>query len=175
MNARSLLLVAFLAAEPLLAQSGARLPERAVRRDIPITNSIRRAIAAGTRDSTGRPGRNYAQLRTDYTIHARLDPLTSRITGRETIVLHNQTRDALTSIVMRLDGNLFVFQNPHAPSWIPAEETGGFVITRLAVNGQAVNRSPVPAGTPASAATENRVTGLSTYPSDDLPRQRHTG
>ena len=65
------------------------LPERAVRRDIPITNAIRRAYQSGTRDSTGRPGRNYWQLRTDYTIQARLDPTTQTITGHETIGLHN--------------------------------------------------------------------------------------
>jgi hypothetical protein len=35
------------------------LPERAVRRDIPMTDMIRRAYAAGTRDSTGRPGAHY--------------------------------------------------------------------------------------------------------------------
>ena len=29
---------------------------RAIRRDIPLTNSIRRAFDAGTRDRTGRPG-----------------------------------------------------------------------------------------------------------------------
>ena len=57
------------------AQAIGPLPERAVRRTIPMTNAIRRAFAAGTRDSTGRPGRNYTQLRTDYTINARdLDP-----------------------------------------------------------------------------------------------------
>src|SRR5262245_52707367 len=49
-------------------------PERAVRRDIPITNTFRRALAAGSRDSTGRPTAKYWQLRTDYTINARLDP-----------------------------------------------------------------------------------------------------
>ncbi len=111
-------------------------PARAIRRDIPITNTIRRALAAGTRDSTGRPGRNYTQLRTDYTIHARLDPTTSRITGRETIVLHNNTADSLTTIVMRLDMNLFRFQSPHAAPWVPAEETDGFVMTRMTVDGQ---------------------------------------
>ena len=46
---------------------------KAVQADIPMTNTIRRAFAAGTRDSSGRPGRNYAQLRTDYTINARLE------------------------------------------------------------------------------------------------------
>ncbi|MBK9241646.1 MAG: hypothetical protein IPL75_15620 [Acidobacteria bacterium] len=49
---------------------------RAIRRDVPLTNAIRRAIDAGTRDLTGRPGSNYWQLETDFTIEARLDPAT---------------------------------------------------------------------------------------------------
>jgi hypothetical protein len=152
---------------PAIAQMAARpaLPERAVRRDIPMTNAIRRAFAAGARDSTGRPGHNYAQLRTDYTINARLDPTTSRITGRETIAVHNNTNDSLTSIVMRLDQNLFQFQQPHASPWVPAEETGGFEITRMTVNGQPVDLNP-PAptgrggrGAPPPPLTENRLIG----------------
>ena len=35
---------------------------RAIRRDVPMTNAIRRAYEAGTRDATGRPGPNYWQL-----------------------------------------------------------------------------------------------------------------
>ena len=64
---------------------------------------------------------------------------TSRITGRETIVLHNNTADSLTSIVMRLDMNMFLFNVPRAAPWVPAEETDGFAITRMTVNGQPVN------------------------------------
>jgi hypothetical protein len=153
------------------AQVAARtaFPERAVRHDIPMTNAIQRAFASGARDSTGRPGRNYAQLRTDYTINARLDPSTQRINGRETIVIHNNTRDSLTQIVMRLDQNLFIFQSPHAAPWVPAEETGGFIITKLTVNGQAVNMNPAPGGRggrggPPPRATENSLlTGRSTH------------
>ena len=78
-------------------------PERAIRRDIPITNAIRRAYEAATRDSTGKPGRNYWQLRTDYTIQARIDPSTQTITGRETIALHNESPEPLTEIRLRLD------------------------------------------------------------------------
>jgi hypothetical protein len=154
-------------APSLAAQAGTKLPERAVRRDIPITNAIRRAYAAGTRDSTGRPTSKYAQLRTDYTINARLDPATSRITGRETIVLSNNTADSLTSIVMRLDQNLFLFQSPHLAPWVPAENTDGFVITRMAVNGQPVNLAPAGGrggrggGAPA-APTEHRASGMNT-------------
>ena len=52
----------------LAAQSGAAEVPRGIRRDIPMTNAIRRAFDAGTRDASGRPGPNYWQLQTDYTI-----------------------------------------------------------------------------------------------------------
>jgi len=112
-------------------------PERPVRRDIPMTNMIRRAFAAGTRDSTGRPGRNYWQLWTDYKISARLDTVTSRIVGRETIVLYNNSDSALNRIVMRLDQNIFA---PNVPrnDQVP-EITDGMKITRLSVDGQAAD------------------------------------
>jgi hypothetical protein len=128
------------AAQPAVAQTPA--PDRAIRRDIPITNAIRRAFDAGTRDSTGRPGRNYWQLRTDYTINARLDPATSRITGRESIVIHNNSAEPMTQIGLRLDMNHFRFGVPRAASWAPSEMTDGMVITRMAVNGQPVNLAP---------------------------------
>ena len=40
-----------------------------------MTNAIRRAYEAGTRDASGRPGPNYWQLQTDYTIAVRLAPV----------------------------------------------------------------------------------------------------
>jgi hypothetical protein len=127
----------------LVAQLPAsRLPERAVRRDIPITNSIRRAFAAGTRDSTGRPGRNYWQIRTDYTISARLDAPTSRLTGHETVVLHNNSPDSLDRIFLRLDPNIFIGNTPQLAPWVPSEVTDGMVITRMTVNGVSVNVPP---------------------------------
>src|SRR4029078_1104090 len=71
---------------------------RAVRRDVPMTNSIRRAWDAGTRDKSGRPGPNYWQLQTDYTIDAKLDAATQTITGSRTIGLHSQTLPRVTHI-----------------------------------------------------------------------------
>ena len=73
----------------------AQAPERTIRRDIPMTNMIRRAHAAGTRDSTGRPGRNYWQLWTDYKITARLDSATSTVSGRETLTFRNNSDSAM--------------------------------------------------------------------------------
>ena len=125
------------------AQSGSP-PERAIRRDIPLTSTIRRAFAGGTRDSTGRPGPNYWQLRTDYTISARLDPATSRISGRETVVIHNTSPDSLTRIFLRLDPNIFLGSSPRAASSVPAENTDGMVITKITLNDRAVNLTPAP-------------------------------
>ena len=162
MSVRRLLLLSLASTASLTlsaaAQATQRLPERAVRRDIPITNSIRRAYAAGTRDSTGRPGRNYWQLRTDYTITARLDAPASRLTGRETVVLHNNSPDSLGQIVLRLDPNIFLGNTPQAAPWVPAEVTDGMVITRMAVNGVVVILEPTP-GASADGARSAAAAG----------------
>ena len=129
----------FLAAQ---ATHAAPPPERAIRRDIPLTGMIRRAFAAGTRDSTGRPGRNYWQLWMDYTIQARLDPATSTVTGRETAVIHNNSDSAMSSIQLRLDQNLFTANVPRDDQ-VP-EITDGMQVTRLAVNGQPVDLHAAP-------------------------------
>src|SRR5512146_2731645 len=118
-----------------------QLPERAIRRDIPLTNSIRRAFAAGTRDSTGRPGRKYWQLWMDYSIHVRLDPAQSGITGSETIRLRNDSDTALSSIQLRLDQNIFRGDVPRGNS-VPAENHEGFVITKMTVDGAPVDLAP---------------------------------
>ena len=72
------------------AQSGATEVPRGIRRDVPMTNAIRRAFDAGTRDLSGRPTAKYWQLQTDYTINVSLDPATATLTGSETIVLRTR-------------------------------------------------------------------------------------
>jgi hypothetical protein len=155
------------ATRPVDAQAAAsgRAPERSIRRDIPMTNSIRRAHAAGTRDSTGRPGRRYWQLRTDYKISARLDTATSRITGRETIVLYNNSDSALNRIVMRLDQNIFAANVPRNDA-VP-EITDGMKITRLTVDGQTADLNEGAVG----CLGPFRPGGL---PPEPLPRPRAT-
>jgi hypothetical protein len=116
--------------------------ERAVHRTIPMTNSIRRAFAAGTRDSSGRPGPRYWQLRVDYTINARLDPATATVSGRERIVVHNTSDSALNRIVLRLDQN--IFRAKAARDETVDEATEGMVVTKISVNGQAVDMAYQP-------------------------------
>ena len=125
-----------------LAAAAQQLPERAVRRDIPLTNTIRRAFAAGTRDSTGRPGPKYWQTRVDYRIEAKLDGPTSRITARQTTVVHNNSPDPMRVIVLRLDQN--IFRANAARLSRPPEVTEGVQITRLTVNGQPIELTGPP-------------------------------
>jgi hypothetical protein len=131
-----------------------------------MTPAIQRAFAAGTRDSSGRPGRNYWQLRTDYTINVRLDPGTQRLTGRETVAIHNNSPDTLRQIGMRLDMNHFLFNVPRAAPWVPSEETDGMIITRMAVNGEEVRLDAPPAqgrggrGGRGGAPTTSSISGL---------------
>jgi hypothetical protein len=159
MSARRLLVLAAAAAlaapSPALGQSAA--PPRAIRRDIPLTNMIRRAHAAGTRDSTGLPGRNYWQLWLDYTIQVRLEPSAGTITGRETAVIHNRSDSALTSIQLRLDQNIYA---PNVPrDRIVPEITGGMTISRMTVNGEVVDLAPPPQQfrTPSGARPQVRL------------------
>lgn len=126
------------AAGPSVAQSNADWPERAVRRDIPMTNTIRAAHAAGTRDSSGRPGAKYWQLRTDYVIRARLDVPAQRLSGVATITLRNDSPDSLWQIVLRLHPNHFIASNPRALPWVPSQLTDGMVINSMRVNGTPV-------------------------------------
>ena len=143
-----------LPAQSASTAAAAAMPPRAVRRDLPITNSIRRAYAAGTRDSTGRPGRNYWQLRTDYAINVSLDPATSRLTGTARITVHNTSPDQLRDIGLRLDPNHFLGNAPHAAPWVPAEVTDGMVISRMTIDGKPVNlaSNAAPAGDGGSGA-----------------------
>jgi hypothetical protein len=117
--------------------TAAALPERAVRRDIPLQPGIRRAYAQGTRDSSGAPGRNYWQQSVDYRINATLDAPAGVLHGSETVTLHNTTPNSLDRIVMRLYQNYFtptVQRNDYV-----TDITDGVVMERLTVNGTPVS------------------------------------
>lgn len=126
----------------ILNDSGA-LSTRAIRRNIPLTNSIQKAYRSGTRDTSGRPGPNYWQLKTDYSINASLNPETQTITGSETIALHNNSGDKLNQIVLRLDHNIYRPRVPRGFS-VPAETTEGMVINRIKINGTEIDLKQSP-------------------------------
>lgn len=134
--------------------------KRSIRTDVPMTNSIRKAFAAGTRDFSGKPGPNYWQLEADYTIKASLDPATQTITGSEKISMHNNSKDDLKNIVLRLDHNIFRPEAQRGGS-TPAEATEGIILTSLKVGGQTVDLTATPPmGRNAPPPTKITVSGL---------------
>jgi len=119
-------------------RSSIETSSRAIRTDVPMTNSIRKAFKAGTRSFSGKPGANYWQLEADYTIKASLNPATQTITGSEKIKMYNNSPDDLTTIVLRLDHNIFRPEAQRGAS-VPAEATEGMILTRVTVAGQSID------------------------------------
>lgn len=117
---------------------------RTIRKDVPMTNSIRKAFDAGTRDFSGKPGPNYWQLETDFTIQASLDPATQTITGSEKIIIHNNSKNDLSTLAIRLDHNIFRADVPRGFS-TPAETTEGMIVTSIKIAGKPVDLKAAPA------------------------------
>ena len=93
------------APDPIAAVS---LPERAVRRDLPMPPAMRRRTRLVRVTRVEYRGSATSSRRVDYKIDAKLDPATNLITGRETISLHNTTPDTLKTVVLRLYQNYFM-------------------------------------------------------------------
>ncbi|HZD04815.1 MAG TPA: hypothetical protein VE173_07850, partial [Longimicrobiales bacterium] len=172
-SAAFLLLLALAARAPATASAQ---ESRAVRRTVPMTDMIRRAFAAGTRDSTGAPGPDYWQTRVDYSIDATLDPTTSVLTGTETVTLHNDGDQEMPAIVLRLDQNIFRGESPRAAPSVPSEITEGMVLSDMSVDGEAVDLNPDPSslrgrrGGPPTVERPTLLGGTSTSATVLLPR-----
>ncbi|HEY1056739.1 MAG TPA: M1 family peptidase, partial [Emticicia sp.] len=83
LSAVLLLITSSVFAQQNTQRSSIETTKRSIRQDVPMTNAIRKAFAAGTRDFSGKPGPNYWQFEADYTIQASIDPATQVITGTE--------------------------------------------------------------------------------------------
>ena len=59
------------------------------------------------RSADGAPGPDYWQNRADYTLHAAIDIGTKILTGSEVIAYTNNSPDALTSLWLQLDQNIY--------------------------------------------------------------------
>jgi hypothetical protein len=60
-----------------------------------------------TRTASGAPAHRYWQQKVDYEIDVRIDDLTQKLTGTETITYYNRSPDTLRYLWLQLDGNIF--------------------------------------------------------------------
>jgi len=106
---------------------------------LPVPDAFARAVAAGTRTHTGRPGPNYWANSADYRIETSINPATARVEGRETITVHNHSPDVLQQVALNLDQNVFAPGNPRNRT---APITGGFDLRRVSIQGVRVTEMP---------------------------------
>lgn len=108
------------------------LVERPFPNQIPVPDWHQRAIENGTRSPDGRPGPNYWQQFSEYDIQVTLYPEANRLSGKGTIIYHNQSPDTLESLHLDLDLNI------HKKGAIRLEEsevTDAFTIKSIKING----------------------------------------
>ena len=87
------------------------------------------------RDGGGRPGPLFWQNRTDYDLHATIDPATHRLAGEETIAYTNNSPDRLDVLWLQLDQNIYRADSRAAsrPRRGEPHSTGGFEIAGVEV------------------------------------------
>jgi hypothetical protein len=125
------------ACAPVSAPAPAPAPAAAAERPIPHAvvppPAFQRAIQAGTRSATGRPGPSYWQNTAHYTLRARLLVPERRLEGTGEIRYTNRSPDVLRQLHLELT------MNHHAAGVVrneAAEITGGVRLGRVAVDGQ---------------------------------------
>ncbi len=82
-----------------------------------IPREFQKAIKKGTRTTEGVPGKNYWLNISDYKINAEVNPDSSILRGKETIVYHNNSPDTLYKIVFRLYNDIFKYNAKRDYYW----------------------------------------------------------
>jgi hypothetical protein len=138
----SALMWASLASEPAAAQTQPSVPlaphtTAAAARPVPgpvyEIPEFTRAIERGTRVRTGRPGEGNWVQHARYSIDARLDVITNRVSGHERVIYLNNSPDTLRRIAFYLRQNVFAAGNPRREA---APITGGVSLGNVVVAGR---------------------------------------
>jgi hypothetical protein len=124
-------------AAPLPTDPAGLVLERPLPHPVVPPLGFQEAVARGTRTTTGVPGPNYWQQRTDYRILANLDTRARQLQGSAQIRYRNESPDSLGVLVLHLHQNL------HRPGVVrnePVVVTEGMTIERMRVAGQTLRR-----------------------------------
>lgn len=107
--------------------------------NVHLPREIGNAYKNGTRSFDGTPGPNYWQNYSDYHIDAVLDTEKSSLSGKQTIIYHNQSPDTLSMLVFRLYQDFY--KKGNARTWALSEHdiTEGTIISTCTINGKAIN------------------------------------
>ncbi len=100
---------------------------------------IEKAYEEGTRSWDGTPGENYWQNTADYTIQVSVDPSDRSLKGSEKVTYYNNSPNELNTLVIRLYNDVFKKGGARAMAVKEEDIDSGVVISKLKVNGTAVD------------------------------------
>lgn len=120
-------------AAPASAAAARPALERPIPYPVVAPPEFQRAVAKGTRTTTGVPGANYWQQYARYRTSARLDVPTKTLSGTTRIVYLNRSPDTLRVVYLQTLQN---FHTAGAPKLDAGEVTDGMRFTRVAAAGQ---------------------------------------
>ncbi|MFD1602610.1 M1 family metallopeptidase [Flavobacterium artemisiae] len=101
-----------------------------------MPRNIKEAYAKETRSKDGNPGKNYWQNRGKYTMEIAVDPKTRLVSGTETIVYQNNSKDTLRNLVIRFVNNLHKPSSPRGSVVSNDFLSEGLTITSLKVENE---------------------------------------
>lgn len=103
--------------------------------------NIQKAYENQSRDSSGQPGANYWQNKSDYKINVKLDPSTGKVSGMEKITFHNNSPDSLNEMVITLLSDIFRKGNQN-DFGIPLQTLNdGVTVEKLSISGEDIDLS----------------------------------
>jgi hypothetical protein len=100
-----------------------------------MPRNVKEAYANGTRSFDGKPGKAYWQNRGKYDMNITVTPETRLVSGSESILYTNNSKDTLKALVIRFVNNVHKTESPRASAANKDFLTTGLAITAFSVNG----------------------------------------
>lgn len=106
---------------------------------LPLPVEVQQAYAKGTRNISGRPGKNYWQNRADYTLKVDFNPATRLVSGQVEIKYINNSPDTLKQLWFKLYPNLYKKGVPGKSRIAEADKHAGVAISNLRIADRTLN------------------------------------
>lgn len=104
-----------------------------------MPRNIKKAYANGTRDMSGKPGKNYWQNKGVYDVNVKVDAKTKIVSGSEVIQYSNNSPDELKILAIRFVNNMTKPQSARAGYASKDALTDGLKIKSFYINGEKYN------------------------------------
>ncbi|MDI1306577.1 MAG: M1 family metallopeptidase [bacterium] len=146
MKKKSLLLVLFVVA--FFAQ-------HSFAQELYTPRNIKEAYSKGSRSKDGKPGKKYWQNHGKYDMDITVNPDTKMVSGTESIVYENNSKDTLKTIVIRFVNNLHKPTSPRGGEVSADFLSEGLMITSFKINGEVYNENAKNWGTVGTIKLKN--------------------